>query len=428
MIKLYEILKNNRIFSRIIDKDNNFNPNAPVDFIKQKIAPLKLVVSPQAKRRINIIIPTIDFTYFFGGYIAKFNFAMQLVNNGYKVRMVIVDYCNYDLPTWKGEIKHYTGLDNFFDKVEVFYSFDRSHTLEVSQNDIFIATTWWTAHIANDALKYTNAKRFLYFIQEYEPFTFPLGTFYALAQQTYSFPHYAIISTELLRDYFRQNKIGVFAGADPSEGEYNSISFENATLSFDIKEQEMSTRKKKSVLFYARPEQHASRNMFELGILALSNAIKNGCFDLKCWEFFGIGTVSGYKNIKLYENTEMKLLPRVSLSEYEDFLPKFDLGIALMLTPHPSLLPIEMASAGMIVLTNSFANKTEEKLQEISPNIIVGDPTIDGIEKTLFKAVEYISNYKQRIEGSHVKWSSDWSESFNADVMLKIKEFISRVS
>ena len=44
-----------------------------------------------------------------------------------------------------------------------------------------------------------------------------------------------------------------------------------------------------------------------------------------------------------------------------------DLGLALMLTPHPSLVPLEMASAGMATVTNSFENKTPAALEAISP-------------------------------------------------------------
>ena len=33
-----------------------------------------------------------------------------------------------------------------------------------------------------------------------------------------------------------------------------------------------------------------------------------------------------------------------------------------MYTPHPSLVPIEMASAGMATVTNSFENKTADAM------------------------------------------------------------------
>jgi len=50
-----------------------------------------------------------------------------------------------------------------------------------------------------------------------------------------------------------------------------------------------------------------------------------------------------------------------------------------MYTPHPSLVPIEMASAGMLVVTNTYANKTGEVLRAISPNIIGVSPTIEDV-------------------------------------------------
>ena len=54
-------------------------------------------------------------------------------------------------------------------------------------------------------------ERFLYLIQEYEPFTFPMGSYAALAAESYALPHAALFSTELLRDYFRRHGLGVYA-------------------------------------------------------------------------------------------------------------------------------------------------------------------------------------------------------------------------
>ena len=48
-----------------------------------------------------------------------------------------------------------------------------------------------------------------------------------------------------------------------------------------------------------------------------------------------------------------------------------------MYTPHPSLVPIEMASAGMLVVTNTFDNKTAEALAAISPNLIPAEPGME---------------------------------------------------
>ncbi len=122
------------------------------------------------------------------------------------VRIVIVDYCEYLPALWRQQLKAFQGLEKLFDYVETAYAFERGTPLEVSADDVFIATTWWTAHIAHAATRDLGRKRFLYLIQEYEPFTFPMGTLASLADQSYSFPHYAIFSTDLLQDYFRLNK------------------------------------------------------------------------------------------------------------------------------------------------------------------------------------------------------------------------------
>ena len=62
-----------------------------------------------------------------------------------------------------------------------------------------------------------------------------------------------------------------------------------------------------------------------------------------------------------------------------ELLRDHDVGLALMYTPHPSLVPIEMASAGMMTVTNSFENKTAEAMAAISPNLIAAEPSLDGI-------------------------------------------------
>ena len=391
--------------------------------IEQKIEPLKFEISKTTKKRINILIPTIDFKYFFGGYIAKFNFAKQIASKGNDVRIIIVDWCDFKPTEWKKEIINYSGLENFFDLVEIKYGFNRKDLIQISKEDVFVATTWWTAHIANEATKHVTSKKFLYLIQEFEPFTFPLGTYYALAKETYSFPHYAVFSTNFLQDYFKQNKIGVFQN-DENEGDKNSISFDNPIVSTEINEEMIKNRHTKKILFYARPESHASRNMFELAFLGLKNAIKEGVFSSGNWEFHGIGAVTHYQNISLSNNFELKMLPRIGLNEYKKILPNYDLGISPMLTPHPNLVTIEMAGAGMIVITNTFENKTQKKLSAVSTNIIAAEPTITGYQNALKEGVMRTENYQKRVEGSKVKWSKNWNEAFDEKKMKKIFEFL----
>ncbi|HEY1595847.1 MAG TPA: glycosyltransferase family 2 protein, partial [Thermoleophilaceae bacterium] len=308
--------------------------------IAEKIAPLELAARDDAPQRINLLIPTIDLDHFFGGYIAKFNLASALAARGLRVRLLTVDPVAPLPRSWQRTLESYSGLAGFFEHVEVEFGRE-SGGVEVSRSDRFVASTWWTAHIADAAVRSLGgAERFLYLIQEYEPFTFPMGTYAALAAESYNLPHRALFSSELLRDYFRRHGIGVYA--DGSDGDAASESFENAITAVPPPgAAALAARGTRKLLFYARPEPHAARNMFELALLGLGSALDRGAF--AGWELNGIGSVEPGRRIPIRDGLALKLLPRTGQDEYAALLRDHDVGLSLMYTPHPSLVPIEMA-------------------------------------------------------------------------------------
>ena len=282
--------------------------------IAEKIAPLRLAVRDDAPRRINLLIPTIDLRHLFGGYIAKYNLAKRLAARGLRVRIVTVDPTPPLPQSWPRELESYSGLEGLLDTVEVAFGRE-SAGLEVSRADAFVATTWWTAHIAHAALRELGGDRFLYLIQEYEPFTFPMGSHAALADASYRLPHAALFSTELLRDYFRAHRIGVFASGDG-----DAAVFRNAITRIDPPTAtELAGRAERRLLFYARPEPHAARNMFELGMLALSRACERGAFE-GGWTLHGIGTVASHRRLDLGGGASLALAPRAAQNDYAALL------------------------------------------------------------------------------------------------------------
>ena len=394
-----------------------------VEAIEQKIAPLKAQVAADAPRRVNLLIPTIDFQYVFGGYITKFNLARLLAETGHRVRLIMVDACNVQPALWRQQLQAYPGLEDLLDRVEIVYAYNRTQPVEFHPDDALIATTWWTAHIAHHVTRILNRSRFVYLIQEYEPFTFPMGTYAALANQSYTFPHYGVFSTEFLRDYFRRNRLGVFA-ADPAAGDRDSVAFANTITAVGrVTVADIAGRSPRKLLFYARPEPHAARNMFEMGVAALMRAVRAGCF-AKGWELYGIGTVETAGKIALGRGVTMRLLPRQGQETYREVLREHDLGLALMYTPHPSLVPIEMASAGMLAVTNTCGNKVEPLLREISPNLIAVAPTIEAVQQGLKYALDHIGEYEARVKGAEVKWSTSWDDSFHPELMARFEEFL----
>jgi glycosyltransferase involved in cell wall biosynthesis len=428
--------------AKLVQTPGRTGPDNPlVRTVSEKIAPLELAVRDDAPERVNILIPTIDLDHFFGGYIGKLNLARRLADRGARARLVTVDPVGPLPPTWTERLEAYSGLSGLFDRVEVAFGRE-PQGLEVSRTDRFIATTWWTAHVARHTLDSLGGDHFLYLIQEYEPFTFPMGTYAALASESYTFPHTALFSTELLRDYFRRHGIGVYAqgaavdagaaaggdvvpGEDSVTGDDLSAAFDNAiTRVRPPTAAALAARDIRRLLFYARPEPHAARNMFELGMLGLSRALEQGAF--VGWELHGIGTVDSQRRIALGGGASLELLPRRGQDSYAELLPQYDVGLALMYTPHPSLVPIEMASAGMLTVTTSFENKTPEAMAAISLNLITVEPTIEGVAGGLLEAAAGVEDAERRVQGSDVHWSRDWETSFDDALMERIEGLLER--
>jgi GT2 family glycosyltransferase len=393
-------------------------PGGPaVRAIADKIAPLELAVSHSAPVRINLLVPTVDLEHFFGGYIGKFNLAVRLAHAGVRVRVVTVDPTGRLPRGWRTHVEAYAGLQGAFDAVEVAFGREQA-PLPVSPRDRFIATTWWTAHIAGAAVRTVDGGRFLYLIQEYEPFTFPMGTLSALAEQSYAIPHFALFSSELLRGYFRAHKIGVYAGGD-AQGDAASQSFQNAITAVSPPTiGELRTRERPRLLFYARSEPHAARNLFELGVMSLIRAVADGA--LAGWEINGIGSLQGGEPVDLGEGALLRLLPRTDQRSYAQVLRDHDVGLALMYTPHPSLVPMEMASAGLLTVTSSFENKTAQAVRDISANLTAVEPRAHQIADALVRAVHDAGDFERRIAGSQVRWSSDWAQSFDDELVARL--------
>jgi hypothetical protein len=117
--------------------------------------------------------------------------------------------------------------------------------------DACVATGWETAHVI--ACWTDLATRRLYFIQDFEPYFYPLGTHYALAEDTYRFGFRAItvgsMLANLLRDRFGTEARVAEFGCDTTVYRLTNL------------------QRRSGVVFYARPD--TARRGFSLGVLAL---------------------------------------------------------------------------------------------------------------------------------------------------------------
>ena len=118
------------------------------------------------------------------------------------------------------------------------------------------------------------------------------------------------------------------------------------------------------------------------------------------------------------------MVTRRAQSDYAELLTGYDVGLALMFTPHPSLVPLEMASAGLVTVTNTFETKTSEAMEAISGNLLAVEPSLDGIVAGLGQAVDRAEDSDARVAGSAVDWSSDWDRSLDDRLMESVERLL----
>ncbi len=392
-------------------------------WLVDKLEPLNLALDEGAPRRVNIVHPAIDLKHFFGGFIAVFNLARRLAERGHSVRLIALE--GPELPAdWREQLSRYEGIGSWIDALEVAFAADRSRPLEVNPADTLIATHWTAAHVAAAALPELRCRRFLYLIQEYEPFIFPMGSAAALCRRSYELPHTGLFSTDLLREWFAAHRVGVYS-AGSEAGDAASASFDNAiTPVGPVSGDALRRTGPRRLLFYARPEEHAARNLYEIGAMALDRALAEGRFS--GWDLVGIGTVEARDSELILPRSgrSLRLAPRTSQAEYAELLRSADAGLSLMYTPHPSLPPIEMAAAGMPTVTNTFENKDAAALARISSNLIATEPTVEAVSAALAEAEERSERLDERAAGSRVNWPSDWADSLDDVAMAEVERLL----
>lgn len=373
--------------------------------------PLNLVISANLSRQpyINVLLPSLRTQHMSGGPNTALLFAAMLAEQGERVRLIACD-----APTDGKAEELFPHMDSLLQRpikrenIEFMDAFDRASAKLIGANDIFFATAWWTAQIAREAAKKTKFKKIIYLIQDFEPILHAGSTFYARALETYGFDHIPLINTKFLHDHLVKEKSGRFA--DPQFSQ-KSIVFEPALDKdhFFPVERHGSKKQKKVILFYARPTV-AQRNLFEIGLVALRDVVASGAICQETWEVWAMG--EDIPSISLGKGMYLNPLPWMSYEDYTKRVRTADLMLSLMLSPHPSYPPIEMAACGNLVVTNSFSVKTEQRLQELSPNIIVADPNVESISHAIQRAVGRLNMGMGPYDSSgEINLPASWNES-----------------
>lgn len=316
------------------------------------IFPLNVMACKEQGRRINLLLPSIERRHVYGGIATALTLFEKIAPYFDKARLVITDSpggdCDYA---------------NFKNYDLIFINDRQAKTLEVGPADLFIATAWWSAYILQSVLTWQQAEYakpqsyYFYLIQDFEPGFYAWSSLYALAETTYRTPHptIALFNTEGLKQYFEVLGYQFF----------DSVAFNppiNRNLLRGMKAaQRHSRRCPYQIIIYGRPS--VDRNCFPLLIEAIR--IWRHIFpNYRNWSIISAG--EAHPDISLEDGLCIRAAGKLNLDDYQKLLYQSSVGLSMMISPHPSYPPLEMAAYGLEVVTNKFGNKD---LSHLSGNI-----------------------------------------------------------
>ncbi|WP_374302947.1 glycosyltransferase [Paracoccus sp. (in: a-proteobacteria)] len=332
-------------------------------------------VSPDAPTRINVLIPSLNPSEMFAGLATAIEVGVAMAEAGAAVRFVTTDAPVASYAASRDFVAKRTSGKEAMANLSLVDGVSE-RVIDFSPDDRFVATAWWTAHLANDMLatgRFRHA-RFTYLIQDYEPNFYAWGDAYAAARNSYDMNFIPLINSSFLADYL--DMIGV-------------LKLDNRRLVFrpNINLDRYGNvprrpHKGRLVAIYGRPE--VERNMFPLAIAGLNGFIKGQAPDrLDETDFISIGM--DHAPVALSDGRILRSAGKIPWDEYPDFLGGIDVGLALMYSPHPSHLPLEMAAAGIMTVTNRFEGKD---LSHVSDHIISCDVTTSSVVGALQAAMD----------------------------------------
>lgn len=288
------------------------------DFVvREHVDPLPGVAAPGS---LLWFVP--DFNIGSGGHLNIFRIIWNLEQMGYVSAIVIVKPAlHHDAAEAREEIRtHFFPL-----QARVHVGLDALPACEFA-----VATGWDTAYAVR---AFTGARHKLYFVQDYEPWFFPVGTESVLACNTYDFGFFGITAGGWLADKLAaEHGMGTHAvGFGVEHERYRRLPRREPQI--------------KRVFFYARPP--TPRRAFELGLLVLAEVARR----LPDTQF----VLAGWDTAAYRIPFPHLACGTLALDDLPDVYSQCDVALVLSLT-NLSLLPLELMACGCAVVSNRGPN------------------------------------------------------------------------
>jgi glycosyltransferase involved in cell wall biosynthesis len=246
--------------------------------------------------------------------------------------------------------------------------------------DVIFATGWETAYAS---FRDTSMARRFYFVQDYEPYFFPVGSASVLAENTYRFGFHGITAGGFL-----SHKLSTEFGMPASHYDFGADSNRYRIT---------NEAPRKEIFFYARPP--TERRGFELGIIALALFAKERpeyTINLAGWDVRPYQIPFPYTNLK-----------DLKLDELNEVYNRCAAGLVISLT-NMSLLPLELLSSGVIPVVNDGPNN---RLVSDNPFIEYSPAAPKALAERLIRIVDRADLPAHATAASESVKGADWESS-----------------
>ncbi len=259
--------------------------------------------------------------------------------------------------------------------------------------DASICTLWTTAYYA---IHHENATRRFYLIQDYEPAFYRAGSASALAESTYRMGLYGIANTVSLRKMYESEYGGKAVHFTQSIADSVFYPAEDKPASISSRPLQ--------VVCYGRPDN--ARNAFEI--------LKKAMRLLKQRLGDRVRIVSAGEPWTPSEFGLQGIVENLGVLSYEDSARLYresDVGVVMMLTRHPSYIPLEMMASGCVTVTN--INSWTSWLLKDGENCLLAHSTAASLADTVERALvdselrdKIRSSAREFVHSSFLDWSA----------------------
>jgi len=285
-----------------------------------------------------------------GGHTTISRVARRLQADGHNVTFTI-----YDNASRQFNSEAQPGLKEFYNLDVDMLELDQLHTA-----DAVIATSWETAYAVNTV---ADGPHKFYFVQDFEPSFYGIGTEYVLAEQTYRFGFYGVTPGPWLVTRLAEY------GMDSEPFDFG------VDLDIYRLDPNNAPERKKQVLFYARPL--TERRGFELGLMALT------LFHEAHPEYEIITFGQDLSKFELpFPARNLGILTEAELAQ----LYQESVACLLLSLTNVSLLPLELLAAGCVPVMNDGENN--RMTLKDTPGILYSGVMPTSLARKLNEAVE----------------------------------------